>query len=207
MSAFDQYAQEYDQWFDNHPQLYQAEVNAIRQLIPSQGQSLEVGVGSGRFATALNISTGVEPSYRMAELAAQRGVAVCQAIGERLPFANHQYDFVLLVTVICFVEDPTLFLREVFRVVKPEGCIILAFIDKDSALGQMYNANKESNPFYWKARFYSVAEVADFVQAAGFSKVAYCQTIFKNFGDEEIIDQVIDGYGQGAFVVLKAFKV
>ncbi len=90
--AFDQHAQEYDRWFDAHAPLYQSEVNALRRFIPQTGQGIEIGVGTGRFSVPLGIRLGVEPSRAMAHVAHQRGIAVCQAIGEQLPFGQHQFD-------------------------------------------------------------------------------------------------------------------
>lgn len=110
---FEEHAQEYDRWFDTHERLYQAESDALMQFIPARGLGIEIGVGSGRFAAASGIKLGVEPSRRMAEIAAHRGIAVCQALGERLPFVKEQFDFVLLVTVICFVPDMLVLLREI----------------------------------------------------------------------------------------------
>lgn len=36
-SSFEQYAREYDAWFERHPVEYRAEVEAIRALLPAQG--------------------------------------------------------------------------------------------------------------------------------------------------------------------------
>lgn len=47
----------------------------------------------------------MEPSRAMAEIAHQRGIRVVQAPGERLPFRTEQFDFALLLTVICFVDS------------------------------------------------------------------------------------------------------
>lgn len=69
------------------------------------GTGLEVGVGTGRFSIPLGIGIGVEPSRAMAEIAHQRGIRVVQAPGERLPFRTEQFDFALLLTVICFVDS------------------------------------------------------------------------------------------------------
>ena len=206
MTVFDQCALEYDQWFDDNPSLYQAEINAVRRFIPSNSLGVEIGVGSGRFAAPLGIWSGVEPSHNMAEIAARRGIAVCQAIGEWLPFSSSGFDFVLLVTVICFVDNPVVLLKETSRVLRPEGRLILGFIDKNSPLGQRYEASKENNPFYREAHFYSTEQVSSFVRLAGFEKVTFCQTILGHTSEESDVDQVLDGYGEGAFIVLNASK-
>lgn len=46
-TAFEPRAKEYDQWFDRHEPVYQAEVAARRKFIPGEGLSLEVGIEPG----------------------------------------------------------------------------------------------------------------------------------------------------------------
>jgi len=45
VTAFDKHADEYDRWFDENKQIYQAEVNALQRLVPQTGFGIEVGVG------------------------------------------------------------------------------------------------------------------------------------------------------------------
>lgn len=50
VTAFDKHAVEYDRWFDENRQIYQAEVNTLQRLIPQTGLGVEIGVGTGRFS-------------------------------------------------------------------------------------------------------------------------------------------------------------
>ncbi len=206
MLVFDQHAPEYDHWFDEHGPLYQSEVNALRRFVPRTGRGIEIGAGTGRFSVPFGIRLGVEPSRAMARLALQRGLAICQARGEQLPFQTGWFDFALLVTVICFVNSVPMLLRETRRVLKPQGRIILGFIDRNSALGRVYQARQAHDKFYQAAHFHSVAEVIDWIQQAGFGAMQFCQTIFGIPGDASTIKPVRDGWGEGAFVVLSAKK-
>ena len=86
--VYNQFAKEYNNWFEKHPNLYQSELLAMNQAVPSKGIGIEIGVGTGRFAEPLNIKYGVEPSESMAELAKQKGVKVFNAIAENLPIEN-----------------------------------------------------------------------------------------------------------------------
>lgn len=206
ITAFDQFAQEYDQWFDVHPYAYQSELEAIRRFIPSGGAGVEVGVGTGRFSTPFGITIGVEPSEPMAAIARSRGIEVKQAKAEDLPFADGTFDFVLLVNVICFLTDPLASLKESYRILKLNGHIILAFIDKKTKIGRKYESQKASNKFYKKAMFFSAHQVIEFFQKAGFADIQACQTIFNNPAEMTATDSVLDGYGQGGFVVLRGLK-
>ena len=104
--AFDQLADRYDSWFDRHQAAFLSEIEAYKKVVPTSGEGLEVGVGSGRFAAALGIKTGVEPSDKLGSLAKSRGIKVFQGTAESLPFPDHQFDFVLLSTVLCYLEHP-----------------------------------------------------------------------------------------------------
>jgi SAM-dependent methyltransferase len=205
-TIFDQHTVAYDRWFDAHRPLFRAEVSAVRRFIPSAGLGVEIGVGTGRFAAALGIKYGIEPSRRMATIAQSRGLTVCQAVGEALPFPAGGFDYALLVTVICFVDDVPALLGEARRVLKTSGRLIVGFIDRNSALGQLYESRKESDEFYRPAHFYSAAQVADHVRQAGFGRLESCQTLFGLPGEAPEIEPVRAGYGAGAFVVLNARK-
>lgn len=202
VTVFDEYAPDYDRWFDENARVYQSEVEVVRRVIPATGNGIEIGVGTGRFAAPCGIQIGIDPSESMARIAKRRGVAVCRALGERLPFRNDQFDFALLVTVICFVDDPCALFDEARRVLKPGGQIIIGFIDRNSDLGRLYESRQDSNKFYRHARFYAVAQVAGWTHQAGFDGLEFCQTIF----DFPRKTKVCDGYGEGAFVVIRADK-
>jgi len=207
VAVFDQQAVEYDRWFDEHELVYQAEVAALRKFISPTGLGIEVGVGTGRFAIPLGIRFGIDPSRGMLDIAQERGLRVCQAVGERLPFRDEQFDLVLLVTVICFVDDVPTLLRELSRVLKLGGHLVIGFIDRNSELGRRHESRKEVSVFYRDARFYSVEDVAACVRGAGFGSPRFCQTLLDVPGDwspRELVTR--DGYGEGAFVALSARK-
>lgn len=200
---FDEYSQEYDNWFTENHNIYRSEIKAIKEFIPFGLCGVEIGVGSGRFSVPLDIKTGVEPSEKMAEIARSRGITVFEGVAESLPFKDGQFDYALMVTTICFVDDVEKSLKEANRVLKNGGFIIVAFIDKKSELGMQYQKHKENNEFYRNATFYSVKEVEDLLCDAGFKNLEYRQTVFTR---ENIVHDVQPGIGKGGFVVIKATK-
>ncbi len=200
VTVFEQRAVEHDQWFDAHAAVYQAELTALRTSIPAASYGLEVGIGTGRFAVSLGIRFGIDPSRGMLAIARQCGLQVCQAVGERLPFPDGQFDLVLLVTVICVVDHVPALLRELNRVLRQAGHLVIGFINRNSELGRLYESRKEASPFYRDAKLYSGEEVAAWAKDAGFDSIQWCQTLCG--GPSEL--NVRDGLHNGAFVVLSA---
>ncbi len=206
ISAFNQYAKEYDKWFERNPFAYKSELLAIKRFFPRRGKGLEIGVGTGKFAVPLGIKVGIEPAKAMAVIARERGIEVHEAVAENLPFENGAFDFVLMVTVLCFLHNPKTVIEEIARVLKPEGSLIIGMIDGESFLGKIYESKKAKSLFYKDAQFYSVPEVIDMLKRTGFIHIKICQTIFKNPNEITESESVEDGFGKGGFVVLSAEK-
>jgi SAM-dependent methyltransferase len=203
IEAFEKYSDAYDEWFEKNPDQYEAELEAIRQLLPSpEAEGLEVGVGSGKFAVPLGIRIGVEPSGAMAIKAEKQGVKVFRGVAENLPFPDGRFDFVLMVTTLCFVDNVIKSFKEAFRVLKLGGCIIVGFVDKESELGRHYAENRERSKFYGDATFFSTQEVLKYLKEAGFVVAKIKQTLIP--GDSK--GTILDGFGEGAFVVVRGMK-
>lgn len=203
--VYNQFSAEYDEWFERHSNLYQSELSALQSVIPEDGKGIEIGVGTGRFAQLLNIQYGLEPSQAMANIARQRGIEVIEVIAEDLPIETATFDFAIMVTVDYFLSDIPKAFSEVHRILKPQGKIILAIIDKNSELGQQYKKEKSSNEFYKDGHFHSTEEITDLLKQSKFNTFSYWQTLTKTNTNE--IEQPLQGFGKGSFVVIKANKV
>lgn len=204
--AFNEHALEYDAWFDAHPWVYESELSAIRMLLPQGSRGIEIGVGTGRFSLPFGITIGVEPSEMMSEIARQRGITVFNARAEKLPFAEDTFDFVLMVTTLCFFDDPLQALRESSRILRPAGTIIIGMLDKDSPTGKLYELKKQSSMFFKDARFYSVTQILEWLQIAGYNHSRFLQTLFRNPDEITGLEPIQEGYGEGLFVVISARK-
>ena len=203
VEPFERHSDAYEAWFQRFPKVYESEIDAIRAALP-EGRGVEIGVGSGLFASPLGIAEGVEPSAAMAGLARERGIHVSRGVAEDLPYHDHHFDFALMVTTICFVDDPVRALAEISRIVKPGGAVILAFVDRDSALGGIYEEIREGNLFYRDATFYSVAQIEDYLNNGGFIVETISQTVFGDLGTIHEVQPAKSGHGEGGFVVLRA---
>jgi SAM-dependent methyltransferase len=205
-NVFDKYAAEYDAWFDVNPWVYQSEVQAVKMLLPQEGKGVEIGTGTGRFSVPFGITIGVEPSETMAQIARSRGITVHDATAERLPFDDDIFDFVLMVTTICFLKDPLQAMREIRRILCPAGKIIIGMLDKDSPLGRSYESKKKSSKFYQYANFHPVGQVLEWLRISGFNHMHLFQTIFKKPDEITALEPVKEGHGEGLFVVISEEK-
>jgi ubiquinone/menaquinone biosynthesis C-methylase UbiE len=108
------------------------------------GRFLEVGCGTGTDAQTLaqrlaaGQVTGVDPSHTMVRAAAARveGTALCiefqAASAYALPFADHSFDGVCSLMTFDILEHPLQALREMVRVAKPGGTVMVSASDHGS---------------------------------------------------------------------------
>ena len=203
---FDEYLNEYEEWFIQNSFVYSSELKAIKDISVVPENAVEVGIGSGLFAEPLGIKTGIEPSEAMREKAKERGINVIDGVAENLPWKDNSIDYVLMVTTICFVDDVKKSLNEVYRVLQKGGSFILAFVDKNSPVGQLYQKNMKKSLFYKDAAFFSTEDLYEYLKEAGFTIKKTKQTVFGKLNEVVEIQEPREGYGEGSFVVIHAVK-
>lgn len=206
--VFEENAERYDKWYDEHSAVFESEVRAIRmqlQKLPTEISGVEIGMGTGRFAEALGIKEGIEPADSLRQMAMDRGIEAMEARAELLPYSDLQFDFVLFVT-ISYLEDTVRAFKEAYRVLDDGGSIIIGFIDRERPIGKNYLERKPNSLFYKHATFYSVDRVRKMLEKAGFKNFEYTQTLFGELDDIEEPQDPKEGYGEGGFVVVKATK-
>ncbi len=209
-SVFDSLANEYDSWFDNEGHLiFKIEVRAFQEVLPSLPEPwLEVGVGSGRFAQALGIDTGIDPSYGLARVARRRGINVFSSRGEDSLFDQETFGAVFLIVTLCFVESPTDVLLETRRILKRGGRLVIGLVLRDSTWGQFYqNKKRQGHRFYRHATFYSFEEVKSFLENTGFAIEKVLSTLSQKPGEVKRMEEPKQGlYEDAGFVIIIASK-
>lgn len=203
-NPFDLFTEEYESWFVENKTLFQSELLALRQVVPVGKKGIEIGIGSGIFAEQLNICFGIDPSDNMLKVAKKRNIEVIKGFAEELPFPDNSFDFAVFITSICFIANPTKAIREAHRILKPNGNIIIAIIDKESHLGQILVREKNENKFYKDATFYSVPEMIELIETNDFNVTDIFQTLTGI--ENERIESPFEGFGEGGFVVIKGRK-
>lgn len=203
-NPFDNIAEQYDAWFDENPVLYQSELDALKTFVPREGRGLDIGTGTGRFADELGITTGIEPAPIMAEMARRKGIEVQIARAEELPFADETYDYAMMVTVDCFLDDLEAAYREAYRVLKAGGRLVIGMLDKNGPIARHYRNTKSSGSVYSQATFHTPDQTAKHLKKADFTDIEFCQTLMS--AKPEQVEQPEPGYGKGSFVAIKAVK-
>ncbi|MDD3721072.1 MAG: methyltransferase domain-containing protein [Lutibacter sp.] len=207
-NIFNENVEAYEAWYEKYSEVYLSEVAAIKEQflkLPENIKGIEVGVGTGRFAQILGIKEGIEPANEMAALALKRGIEIINGRAENLPIKDLNFDFVLFVT-ICHLNNIKQAIKEAQRVLKPQGSIIIGFIDKDQKIGKFYEENRMRSTFFRYANFYSVAQVTKLLKEGGFKNLEYNQTLFGNLEEIKEVQPPKKGYGAGSFVVVRAIK-
>lgn len=160
-----------------------------------------IRVGTGIFASKLGIKHGVEPSDKMDAEAIKKGIHVIRATAENLTVADGAFQLALMVTVDCFLDDISKAFSEVRRILINNGIFIIAFLDKATPLGKLYEQNKYLHKSYKDANFHSAEEISNLLEKTGFEIIDRKQTVYSL--DNEL-QEINDGTGKGVFAVIKA---
>lgn len=210
LSPFDELASEYDAWFDGEGSLiFSNEVQAFQPLLPYLPKPwLEIGVGSGRFAKALGINTGIDPSGKLIEIAKNRGINAFIGRGEEQIFNAESFGAVFMIVTLCFLNSPLDVLKEAKRILIPGGKLVLGLVLKGSPWGRLYQQKKdEGHRFYKYARFYSCTEVVRLMFKAGFMGDVMISTLMQKPGEVKLVEEPKAGYyPEAGFTILVGVK-
>ncbi len=85
-----------------------------------------------------------------------------------LPFATQSIDLVILPHVLEFAEEPHAILREVDRVMMPEGRLVIVGFNPWSLWGLRSTLGPARNDYPWNGHFVSLLRVKDWLALLGF---------------------------------------
>jgi len=182
LQPFDSLAQSYDNWYDTQKgkQIFDAELECLQKVCPTcQGHWLEVGVGTGRFASRMGIKEGIDPSPAMLELAASRGITTCQGSAEKLPFEASSFDGILMAFTLCFIESPDKALGQCQRILEENGQLLIGLIPAYSSWGKSYQEKKkQGHPIYSHAHFLTIEDTIAIAEKSGFKLEKSASALF-----------------------------
>jgi SAM-dependent methyltransferase len=205
--SFQKHAIEYEEWYDKNPTVFESELTAIRRMLsnsPSKG--LEVGLGSNKFSKALGIKDGIDPLFAKRSNENNNGLHEKNGSGEKIPFEDFYFDFVLMATCISYFYDLKKAFTEANRVLKRDGALIIGFIEKESIVGNFHKENRNKNSFYKFAAFYKTSEIIAQIKEAGFHDFDFFQTFFNGLDENNEKEQTKKYSCYGSCVVIKAKK-
>ncbi|WP_395050994.1 class I SAM-dependent methyltransferase [Flavobacterium sp.] len=102
-------------------------LNLINSLQPNKGKILDIGAGTGDFLSVAKSDSwqtiGVEPSERAKSIAINKGISFVEETSE---LENHSFDVISMWHVLEHVPDLHKQIKELKRLLKPAGTLIIA---------------------------------------------------------------------------------
>jgi ubiquinone/menaquinone biosynthesis C-methylase UbiE len=103
-------------------------------LARAYGTVLEIGFGTGlnlpHYPAGLSSLHAIDPAHMLPRKIAERSAAVPfplqiqRTSAETLPYNDRSFNFVVSTWTLCTIPDPVKALREVYRVLKPDGVFL-----------------------------------------------------------------------------------
>jgi len=162
----------------------------LRLAGPLRGQKvLDVGCGDGVLTMAaaeLGADvTGIDPDPRMLDAARRRsvgttlGVRFAEGGAERLPYPDSTFDTVLAVTVLCLIPDADTAVREIARVLKPGGRLVIGELGRWNLWAAWRRIRGWFGSRTWRhARFRTVNELRALAEGANLSVIDAQSAVF-----------------------------
>ncbi len=136
----------------NHDAFWAYRKSLIAFVGRGEGEALDVGCGEGRVSRELKACgyrvTAVDPVRELVDAAREVRSADDYAIasGTDLPYEDARFDLVMAYNVLMDVEDVSATLKEMRRVLRPEGMLVIAIVHPFSDRGRFANSEATS-PF------------------------------------------------------------
>jgi ubiquinone/menaquinone biosynthesis C-methylase UbiE len=148
--------------------------NILRWLGGVSGaRVLDAGCGVGAFSeplVAANIVHGVDFSARSLEYAAARGLKTHVGDLAALPFADGFFDLVLCIGVIQLIDDHRPVLRELARVTRPGGTLLVQTLHRGSLQRKLLALFEKGHKF---DRMYAMDDLAADFAACGLGELEF----------------------------------
>ena len=182
---FDNWPEMYDRWFTTPlgALVKKYETELIAELLkPGVGEKiLDAGCGTGVFTVDLVTSgarvVGLDLSRPMIERAlAKMGRVSFQAIVadmERLPFHDRSFDKVMSITALEFIEHGEGAVRELFRVTRKGGSVVVATLNRMSLWATRREKEaRQGHSVFARAIFRSPEELDALAPVKGYLRTA-----------------------------------
>jgi ubiquinone/menaquinone biosynthesis C-methylase UbiE len=186
MEYFDRIASGYDEWYRTKTGQYVDRVEkwlVFSMMRTRSGKALDLGCGTGNCPLELLKRgfdvIGLDASEGMLEVARSKGLNCVKGDAYELPFEDETFDLVLSVTMFEFIHEPERALREIHRVLKPGGEVVIGTMNGRSAWF-IFKRLKSlfAETAYRYARFYTPGELERLLGMTGFEEIESAGAIF-----------------------------
>jgi len=126
-----------------YEQIQREKYEIVTENLPRVSKVLDLGCGTGMLLDELarrgEFVVGIDSSPEMLELARKRrgSLALVLADADHLPFIDRSFDAVVSVTLLQNMPNPAATVREVARVMKPGGIVIMTTLRHKHSLGEL----------------------------------------------------------------------
>ncbi|MCD6489130.1 MAG: methyltransferase domain-containing protein [Thermodesulfobacterium sp.] len=223
MKYFDKIAKVYDSWYTTKTGSYvdKTEKELVLSLLKiKKGLSLDLGCGTGNYTLELYKKgfevIGLDSSKEMLKIARKKIPELLFINGDAyfLPFKDQVFNLVVSITMFEFIKEPIKVMKEIYRVLKPEGEVLIGTMNGRS-LWFLFKRIKSLfvETAYRYARFYTPKELENFCQKAGFKNIETRGIIFfpsffpftqLAFKLDRKLNRIFKNFG--AFIVVRAEK-
>ncbi|MFW5873530.1 MAG: class I SAM-dependent methyltransferase [Bacillota bacterium] len=193
-------ASEYDSWYDTELGRFVDEVEtkvAFDLFQPQPGEKiLDIGCGTGNFSIKLAKMgckvTGIDISQPMLEEAEKKAEKLNLDINFKkgdvlnLEFDDNKFDSVFSMAAIEFIKDLETAFKEIKRVVKPGGKILLGTIRKDSDWGRLYEKQAQKEDSVFRDAIFREPEDLEKLDRDNIIKLKECLYISPDISEEKI---------------------
>lgn len=166
----------------NEKSFFMQRDNTLRWLGACEGKTiLDAGCGVGAFSEPLvehNTVYGVDFSEKSLEYAAARGLRTMSGDLAALPFESGMFDIVVCNGVIQLIEQYENVIRELARVTKPGGTLLVETLNRGSIQRKMLRLLEKDKKF---DRMYAMDELRGTFAACGFEHIQFLN-IYHPFG-------------------------
>ncbi|TAF65987.1 MAG: class I SAM-dependent methyltransferase [Cytophagales bacterium] len=108
-------------------ELESSTISLINKYSKEKDKILDVGVGMGRLISGLTKleKYGMDISLEQLKVSSKKGINTCLAMVEEMPYNDSYFDIIVCTDVLEHVLDLNLAIKNILRVLKPEGYLII----------------------------------------------------------------------------------
>lgn len=158
----------------NEESFFMQRNNTLQWLGEVKGKEvLDAGCGVGAFSEPLvqhNTVYGVDFSVKSLEFAAARGLKTMSEDLTALPFENGKFDVVLCIGVIQLIEQYEAVIKELARVTKPGGTLLIQTLNRSSIQRKLLKLFEKAKKF---DRMYATNELKQLYVKYGFEQIEF----------------------------------